>query len=70
MKNKPNASVSLGIYNVLGVKVIDLANTKQMSGTYRYTVNDHKDTQLASGVYFVTLIINGETNIIRLIIDK
>jgi subtilisin-like proprotein convertase family protein len=65
-----DASVSLGIYNVLGIKMIDIMNTKQIPGTYRYSINNEKDKTLTSGVYFVTLIINEKTNIHRLIINK
>jgi subtilisin-like proprotein convertase family protein len=65
-----DAAVSLGIYNVLGVKLIDLVSTKQMAGTYKYSVNNEKNKELTSGVYFVTLVVNGKTNIHRLIINK
>jgi hypothetical protein len=65
-----DAIVSLGIYNVLGIKVIDLVNKKQMSGTYKYSVSNQKDKNLIAGVYFVTLIIDGKISILRLIINK
>lgn len=65
-----DAVVSLGIYDVLGVKVIDLVNDKQMPGTYKYNVNSQKEKGLSSGVYFVSLTINGKTDVHRLVINK
>ncbi len=64
-----DAEVSLGIYNVLGVKVAELVNTHQQAGTYKYSVND-KNTGLNSGVYFVTLIANGKTTIHRIVVTE
>jgi hypothetical protein len=65
-----DANVSLGIYNVLGVKIIDIANDEQMSGTHKYSINKAKDNELASGIYFVTLIVDGKISIQRLVINK
>ncbi|MCW3103282.1 MAG: hypothetical protein JWO09_1722 [Bacteroidetes bacterium] len=64
-----DATVSLGIYNVLGVKVIGLVSTKQMPGVYHYSISREKN-QLKPGVYFVTLITNGKTDIHRLVISE
>jgi subtilisin-like proprotein convertase family protein len=65
-----DAKVLLGVYNVLGIKVLDIINTKQSSGTYKYSLNNEKDKNLAPGVYFVTLVINDKTNIQQLVISK
>lgn len=64
-----DSKVALGIYNVLGVKVIDIANTEQTEGTYKYSINT-KEYQLKSGVYFITLITNGKTSIHRLVVTE
>lgn len=64
-----DATVSLGVYNVLGVKVIDLVSTKQMPGVYHYNISREKNP-LKPGVYFVTLITNGKTDIHRLVISE
>jgi subtilisin-like proprotein convertase family protein len=65
-----DAVISLGVYNVLGVKVIDLAEEKQMAGTYKYKINNEGHSRLTNGVYFVSLSINGKSSILRLVINE
>jgi hypothetical protein len=65
-----DAVISLGVYNVLGVKVIDLAEEKQISGTYKYKINNEGHSGLTNGVYFVSLSINGKSSILRLVINE
>lgn len=63
------SQISLGIYNVLGVKIAEFLNTKQFAGTYKFNISD-KEYDLHSGVYFVTMILDGKTYIHRLVITK
>jgi subtilisin-like proprotein convertase family protein len=64
-----SSDVSLGIYNMLGVKIVELVNTHQQPGTYKLNMNN-RDSHLTAGVYFVTLIANGKTNIHKIIITE
>ncbi len=47
--------VTISVYDVLGNKVIDLVNKKQISGSYEI---EFDGSTLSSGVYFYTLIVN------------
>ncbi len=64
-----HATVSLGVYNVLGVKVAELANTEQAAGNYKYIFNA-KNYNLRSGIYFISLITDGKATIQRLVITE
>lgn len=64
-----DASVSLGIYNVLGIKITDVSSGDQAAGKYKYNLTE-QNKQLSSGVYFVTLIVNGKVNIHKIIITE
>ncbi|MBL7882889.1 MAG: choice-of-anchor L domain-containing protein [Bacteroidia bacterium] len=58
-----NAEVKLEVYNVLGEKVQSIVNTNQQAGEYNYnTINN-----LNSGVYFVSLSVNGKISTQRII---
>jgi subtilisin-like proprotein convertase family protein len=61
--------VSLNIYNVLGVKIAELVNAEQTAGSYKLNINP-KNNSLNPGVYFITLIMNGKTNIHKIIITE
>ena len=53
--SKP-AWVSLKIYNVLGIEIVTLVNSRQGAGSYTVTFNSNEGTQnLSSGVYFYRL---------------
>ncbi len=58
-----NAEVKLEIYNLLGVKEQSIVNTKQLPGDYKFTL----DNDLNSGVYFISLTINGKSSSQRII---
>lgn len=62
-------NISLGVYNVLGVKVAELANTEQAAGNYKYIFNA-KNYNLKSGIYFISLITDGKATIQRLVITE
>jgi subtilisin-like proprotein convertase family protein len=64
-----NARVDLGIYNILGVKLMSLVSAEQQSGKHSITI-DAADHKLSNGVYFITLICEGRTSIHRLVISK
>jgi len=64
-----DAQVSLAIYNMLGVKVTDIVDTRQQAGTYKFAISD-KTTGLRSGAYFVALVTNGKTAIHKIIITE
>lgn len=58
-----DADVRLDVYNVLGVKVQSIVNTNQQKGEFNYNL----DTNFNSGIYFVSLTINGKTSTQRVI---
>jgi subtilisin-like proprotein convertase family protein len=66
-KINSDMEVELGIYNILGVEISGIINNKQTAGTYKYNIND---THLSSGVYFIVLKTNGNTNIHKIIITE
>jgi uncharacterized protein YggE len=57
------AKVTVEVYNLLGTKISTIATGKQIVGNHKYKLED-----LNTGVYFVTLIINGEISTQRLVI--
>lgn len=63
------SSVSLAIYNLLGVKIADLENRKQFAGTHTHHLNI-KNYNLNAGVYFVVFETENEKNIQRIIISE
>jgi hypothetical protein len=58
-----DADVRLDVYNVLGVKVQSMVNTNQQKGEFKYNL----DTNFNSGVYFVSLTVDGKTSTQRVI---
>jgi hypothetical protein len=66
-KINSDAKVELGIYNILGVQISEMVSKKQTEGIYRYNLND---THLSSGVYFIVLTANDQTNIKKIIITE
>ncbi len=61
-----DSDVILEVYNVLGVRVTTIANTIQQSGDFKYSLEEG----MRSGVYFVTLTINGKTTTQRIVKTK
>lgn len=57
------SEVKLEMYNLLGIKQNTFVNNKQQKGEYKYALNDN----LSSGVYFISLTINGKTSTQRII---
>ncbi len=57
------SEVKLEMYNLLGIKQNTYVNNKQQKGEYKYSLNDN----LSSGVYFISLTINGKTSTQRII---
>jgi hypothetical protein len=64
-----DTKVSLSIYNVLGVKVSEIVNADQSAGTYKYPVISNQNG-LKSGIYFISLMIDGKSITQRLIITE
>jgi hypothetical protein len=64
-----DSQVSLGVYNILGIRIIALADLHQSMGTYKINMNE-KMKDLAPGVYFIALLNNGKTYTQRLIISE
>ncbi len=62
-------TITIAIYNVLGIKVADVVNTTQSAGEHKYKINT-KNYNLNAGIYFVTLISNGKTSVQRLVISE
>jgi hypothetical protein len=58
-----DANVHLEVFNVLGVKVQSLVNTNQQKGEFKFNL----DANFNSGVYFVSLTIDGKTTSVRII---
>jgi hypothetical protein len=63
------AKISISVYNVLGVKVAELLNSKQTAGKYKQTVNIGS-YDLNAGVYFISLIKDGNISTQRVVITK
>jgi hypothetical protein len=66
---KNSSQTSLGIYNILGVKVADLENKTQAAGSYKYNLN-LKNYNLNAGIYFITLETDGKKTTQRLVISE
>ncbi|MDP1746685.1 MAG: PKD-like domain-containing protein [Bacteroidota bacterium] len=62
-----DSKVTLEIYTILGVKVSTLVNASQQIGVYKYNLNP-QNYNLNSGVYFITLTINGKANTKRIVV--
>ncbi|OFY86386.1 MAG: hypothetical protein A3F72_11340 [Bacteroidetes bacterium RIFCSPLOWO2_12_FULL_35_15] len=58
------ANVTLEVYNVLGVKIKSMVNSKQSTGNHKCYLND----QLSSGVYFITLVVDGNESTQRIVV--
>jgi len=58
---------TLEVYNVLGVKISSLVNEIQKAGNYKYNFNP-QNNNLNSGVYFITLTIDGKTSTKRIVV--
>jgi subtilisin-like proprotein convertase family protein len=58
-----DADVKLEVYNVLGDKINELTNGKQIIGDYKYNLSN-----LKAGVYFVALSVNNKTTTQRVIV--
>jgi PKD repeat protein len=60
-------SVSIDVYDMIGRKVSTIAtNESQDAGTYEFNF-ENTDTENASGVYMVKLIVDGKVAITRVI---
>ena len=57
--------VSLKIYNILGEEVGSLMDSFQEAGTHRVTFDAYN---LASGIYFYKLILNGSTKVAKMML--
>ena len=58
---------TLEVYNLLGVKISSLVNAMQKEGNYKYNFNTQHNN-LNSGVYFITLTIDGKTSTKRIVV--
>lgn len=58
---------TLEVYNLLGVKISSLVNATQQPGIYKYYFNPQKNN-LNSGVYFISLTIDGKTYTKRIVV--
>lgn len=61
------ADVTLEIVNVLGVKIRSLVNSRQSAGNHKCNMNN-QNTNLSSGVYFITLTIDGKPSTQRIVV--
>ncbi|OFY86389.1 MAG: hypothetical protein A3F72_11355 [Bacteroidetes bacterium RIFCSPLOWO2_12_FULL_35_15] len=59
--------VRLEVYNVLGVKIKSMINSKQSAGNHKCFLNNQSN-QLNSGVYFITLTIDGKESTQRIVV--
>lgn len=58
-----DADVKLEVYSIVGVREEIIINTQQQKGEYQFSLNNN----LSSGVYFISLTINGNTSTQRVI---
>jgi subtilisin-like proprotein convertase family protein len=58
-----DADVKLEVYSIVGVREEIIINTQQQKGEYKFSLNNN----LSSGVYFISLTINGNTSTQRVI---
>jgi hypothetical protein len=64
-----NSSVTLGIYNPLGVLVAEPINYKQAAGNHKQIISI-EDYNLNAGMYFIILVKEGKSSLQRLVITK
>ena len=64
-----DADVNVAVYNVLGIKKVELVNSKQVAGEYKLNLNSN-DNKLTSGIYFISLIIDGKSTTQKLILTE
>ena len=64
---KKTSNVNIGLYNLLGKKIIDIANKKEAKGKYEVNVNT---SLLSSGIYFISLKCNDEEQVQKVIINN
>lgn len=62
-----DAKIILDVYNALGVKIRSLVNADQQPGNYKYNIST-RNNNLNSGVYFITLTIDGRSNTKRIVV--
>jgi len=62
-----DSKTTLEVTTVLGVKINTLVNAIQLAGTYKYNFNP-QNYHLNSGLYFITLTINGKANTKRIVV--
>ncbi len=59
--------INLDVYNVLGVKIKSLVHLIQPTGNYKYNFNP-QNNNLDSGIYFITLAIDGKISTQRIVV--
>jgi hypothetical protein len=62
-----DANVKLEVYNVYGVKVQNMVNAAMNAGEYSFNFKP-KENNLKSGMYFITLTVNGKSRSLRTIV--
>ncbi|MCE9539707.1 MAG: carboxypeptidase regulatory-like domain-containing protein, partial [Bacteroidetes bacterium] len=62
-----DSKTTLEVTTLLGVKISSLVNTTQQAGTYKNNFNP-QDYQLNSGIYFITLTIDGKKSTKRIVV--
>ncbi|HWB63406.1 MAG TPA: T9SS type A sorting domain-containing protein [Chitinophagales bacterium] len=61
-----DADVSMAVHNLLGQNILQVVNERQHPGHYRAELNT---ADLASGPYYITLKINGETSTEKILVQ-
>ncbi|OFY86391.1 MAG: hypothetical protein A3F72_11365 [Bacteroidetes bacterium RIFCSPLOWO2_12_FULL_35_15] len=61
------ADVTLEVMNVLGVKTKSLVNSRQSAGNHKCNLSN-QNVQLSSGIYFITLTIDGKSSTQRIVV--
>jgi len=64
---RTDAKITLDVYNVLGIKIKSLVNSNQTTGNYKYNFNP-QTYNLNTGIYFITLTIDGKISTKRIIV--
>ncbi len=61
------SDVNIEVYNALGQKMETFINANQIAGEYQYIFNA-KEKSYYAGVYFVKMMVNGNTTIKRIVV--
>jgi len=62
---RQNSQVKIEVFNILGVRVLEIENSNQLPGTHHYEIN--ADKLDGSSVYYLRFSVNDKTSVTKLI---